>query len=332
MKRLFVLCTLIMAFISGYAQIMKDSTIQVVAYWNLGDKYKYKYHSQAYTVEGNDTIWGDKTDELFTIEVVDSTANGYILEYRCLEDVHDMVDKTTQAILQPIMDKYKGLPYRFSTNQHGAFQDLANWEEIQQAMDSIMVDIKAGLHNYYLEGAKKEGLDSIPAEAKQQIEAFIDHIFGQMKSKEWTLVGMDYIISPLFYHGARLDLNREYSYKQKYVSPWIPTDMVEADESFYIDKVDYETSWTTFHRIQKYDAGELLATFMKFLMQSYPEEQVKQLTPEQIPFLMVETFFDLDVHVDTGWPGATYYQKVVQVGEKQRVNTWYLDMVFDEAE
>lgn len=332
MKRLIILCAFLASLLSSQAQVMKDSTVQVVAYWNVGDMYKYRCQEKAYVVEGNDTIIGDIQEELFTIQVVDSTENGYILEYRCLEEKLDMANKEEQAILEPIVQKYREIPYRFSTNKYGAFQDLVNLEEIQQGMNSAYDEIKAGLHKYFQDQAIKEGQDSIPTEAKQEIDAYLDHVLNQMKSKEWTMVAMAYIIEPLFYHGTRLDLNREYAYKQKYASPWIPTETVEANESFYINKVDYETSWTTLHRTQKYDAGELLASFMKYVQQRLPEEERENITPDKIPFLMVETFFDLDVHVDTGWPGSTYYQKVTQVGDKQRVQSWSLNMVFDEDE
>lgn len=327
MKNIILACICMLMPIGLSAQIMKDSTIQVVSYWRLGDTYKYEYQTSEYTVEGNDTIWGDSSHELFAIEVVDSTENGYVLKYTTIESSHDMKDKEMEAIMKPVMDKYAHVPIYFSTTELGAFRDIAYWDKTEVIVDSMITDVQNNMDKYYFPNGEKEKMSP---EDLQNFQNFINQLFQSFKSKEMTLMGMQYIYDPLYYHGSRLDLGKEYSGKDRMASPWIPTEQVDVETVFTIDKVNYETSWTTFHRTQRYEAGQLLDVFFRFLQQSLPPEQKDQLTPDQLPFIMVETFLDLDVHVDTGWPGATYYEKVVQVGSRKKVDSWHLNLVFDD--
>ena len=310
----------------GYAQILKDSTVQVVAYWNLGESYKYEYQTNEYTVEGNDTIWGDSSHEIFAIEVVDSTESGYVLKYTTLENTKFTKDKELEAIMKPIMDKYQDFPMYFSTNAYGSFQDIARWDELQVVVDSMITDVQSNMDKYYF----PDGKENIPEENLKQFYQIMNHLFQSFKNKEMTLMGMDFLIEPLYYHGSKLEQGREYNGKQQHSSPWIPTEKIDVDVVLKIHKVDYESSWVTFHRTQQYEASQLMDSFFHYMQQALPPDAREQLTPDQLPFVLVETFFDLDVHVNTGWPGATYYEKVTQVGPKKRVKTWSLNMVFDE--
>ena len=324
-KILAYICMLMPIWVS--AQILNDSTVQVVAYWRLGDTYKYEYQTNEYTVEGNDTIWGDSSHEIFAIEVVDSTENGYVLKYSSIENSRDTKDKELEAILKPIMDKYQDFPIYFSTNTHGAFQDIARWDELQLTVDSIFTDVRENMDKYFFPNGEKEKMS---AEEFQNFENFINQLFQSFKNKEMTLMGMDFLYEPLYYHGTKLEQGREYSGKQKFASPWINSELIDADVILNIHKVDYESSWVTFHRTQRYEASQLLDSFYRYMQQAFPPEQRKDLTPDQLPFIMVETFFDLDVHVNTGWPGATYYEKTIQVGPKKNIKSWLLEMIFDE--
>ena len=324
--KILLLCVCMLLPIGVMAQIMKDSTVQVVAYWNKGDAYKYKLYTEEFEVEGNDTIWGDSSEETFMIEVVDSTENEYVLKYQCLENKQNMVDKDMQALLEPFMKKYEGSPIYFSTTPYGGFKDIVRWDEYQAVIDSIIVDLRSSIGEYF----KMQGMDDMSEEDRNMFGLMMEQMFESLKKKETFIMNMEYIHGPLFYHGGRWEQNREYQGKQMFASPFVPTEQVEGTVTFGINKVDYDLDWVTFIRRQQFDAGQLLDSFTRFLTAQFPEGKGVELTPDQIPFVMVETYYDQDVHVGSGWPGAAYYLKVLQTGEMQRVKRWWLDILFDE--
>ena len=324
-KLLLGLCMFLPMLVA--AQILKDSTVQVVAYWNKGDSFKYKYYKDEYQVVGNDTTWGDWHEDIFSIEVVDSTESGYVLKYQSLQSEHYSEDKDFMAVMKPLLEKYEKIPVYFSTNEYGKFVDVVRWEEYKLTVDSMFADLRVNLDNYF---GSIVPADSVSEEDRKMFVVLMDQLFQTFSSKEAIVAGMDYLIEPLYYHASKLDLNHEYAGDEKFMSPFVQGEAIDGQTVIGIHKVDYETGWVTFHRKQRYEAGPLLDSFVRYLTQNFPEGKQLDIKPDELPFIMVETFFDLDVHVNTGWPGATLHQKTIQVGEKQKVSRWFLEMVFDE--
>lgn len=322
---IFYIC-LILPLI-GKAQILKDSTINTIAYWNMGEKYKYSYQTNEYTVEGNDTIWGDTSEEEFVLEVVDSTATGYVLKYQALKSKHDMKDKEAQKILEPLMQKYMDVPLYIATNEYGTFQDLAYWDKTQAVVDTMISEVLDTFKAHWAQEGLTEGIEEAE---KKQIEAVLENMSATMKSKQMTLAGASYLTDLLYFHGTHMSQNHEYTGTQQSKSPWTTDELIDVETTAQIHRVEYDNSWVTYYRTQRYDAGQLLEGFMRQMQKSLPPEQVQELTPEDIPFVMIETFLDLDVHTNTGWPGAAFFKKVSQVGQRQQVKTWYVEMIFDE--
>ena len=327
MNKIILLYICMLLPLLGKAQILKDSTVNTVAYWHLGEKYKYVYTTNEYSVEGTDTIWGDTSDEIFMLEVVDSTATGYVLKYQTLESKHNMQDKDAQNMLIPLMEKYKHVPLYFATNEYGTFQDLAYWDKTQAIVDTMINEVKGVIREYWIQQGAAEGLTE---EEMKQLDASIENIYEAFRSKEMTLAGASYLTDLLYYHGTLMSQNREYTGTEKHTSPWNPGEQIDVELSAKIHKVNYDSSWVTYHRTQRYDAGQLLEGFMRQMQQNLSPEQMATITPDQIPFIMTETFLDLDVHTGTGWPGDAYYKKVTQIGTHQKVSTWYIELQFDE--
>ena len=227
-----------------------------------------------------------------------------------------------QKLLKPIQEKYSKIPIYFTTNPYGAFTGIARWEEFQITVDSIMNDVRKAMKEYL---RTEEDAESAPEEYFQTMDAMIDQVIMASKSKEAIMMGMSYIIEPLYYHGGRMEQNKTYNGKEQFMSPWMLGEMLDGETELKIHQVKYDSSWATFHRTQRYDAGQLMDSFMRFLTSTLPPEQQMDLKPDELPFVMVETFFDLDVHLDSGWPGPSFYQKRVQTGDQQKVIRWWME-------
>lgn len=53
MKKTALLLFFILTGLSAAAQMMPDSTVQFVAYWNIGDKYQYNFEIIEKEVDAN---------------------------------------------------------------------------------------------------------------------------------------------------------------------------------------------------------------------------------------------------------------------------------------
>ena len=75
MKRsILLLFSFFACLISASAQMMPDSTVQVIAYWEVGDKYNYQVEDSKYKVKnGTDTTDVERAAHLLTLEIVDAT-------------------------------------------------------------------------------------------------------------------------------------------------------------------------------------------------------------------------------------------------------------------
>ena len=87
MKRLIpILAGLFAGIMPAFAQMLPDSTVQVVAYWELGDKQKYQVETAKYRIAQGDTTVVEKSAEIFEFEVVAADEEkGYRVKVTSLE-------------------------------------------------------------------------------------------------------------------------------------------------------------------------------------------------------------------------------------------------------
>ena len=64
---------------------LQDSTINVIAWFNKHDTATYWVNESSWDINGNDTVRTSSVAMKVRINVVDSTANGYKMDYTFLE-------------------------------------------------------------------------------------------------------------------------------------------------------------------------------------------------------------------------------------------------------
>ena len=71
MKKILLLFVCLAAnLLPGRAQMMPDSTVQVVAYWKLGDKQYYRYESTQFKIKQQDTVVAKRSAGIISMEVI----------------------------------------------------------------------------------------------------------------------------------------------------------------------------------------------------------------------------------------------------------------------
>lgn len=101
--------------------VPQDSTINVIAWFNKHDTVTYVVNESSWKLNGTDTVLTASYSMTARINVVDSTANGYKMDYTFLEFPTDTLPDSASAI-----DRFqKQIPDKLARNelsgQHRSF-------------------------------------------------------------------------------------------------------------------------------------------------------------------------------------------------------------------
>ena len=81
MKKLFLSFALALLSLSALAQLMPDGTVQIVAYWKLGNVAPYQFKTRTESVsEKGDTTVTSSSSEVRIFEVIGQTDSTYTLQ------------------------------------------------------------------------------------------------------------------------------------------------------------------------------------------------------------------------------------------------------------
>ncbi|MDR1760917.1 MAG: hypothetical protein LBR55_00560, partial [Bacteroidales bacterium] len=156
MKKLLLAGFLCLTLINVRCQILNDSTAQVVAYWNKGDKQQYMLTHEQLVIKDADTL--SRTFHKYDIDItiIDSTATSYTSNWF----YHNYEVQAGNEIAKLLSTLNNDLNVQVVTNEMGVFQEIKNWKEVR---------------DFILKGTKqlKKQLTSIPNSDKiiAQIEA-----------------------------------------------------------------------------------------------------------------------------------------------------------------
>lgn len=116
-----------------FSQInIADSTVQVIAYWDNGEKQDYTVIKTKTKLENGDTISIDSVRYEVELSVVDSTANSYTMQWV----YKDVFSDNKNPFIVKTMKTVKGLKVLYKTDERGVYEGILNWEEINQYMQN----------------------------------------------------------------------------------------------------------------------------------------------------------------------------------------------------
>lgn len=131
MKTTFLTIVLFIFSANLFSQInIADSTVQVIAYWDNGEKQDYTIIKTKTKLENGDTISIDSVRYEVELSVVDSTANSYTMQWV----YKDVFSDNKNPFIVKTMKTVKGLKVLYKTDEMGIYKEILNWEEINQYM------------------------------------------------------------------------------------------------------------------------------------------------------------------------------------------------------
>ena len=328
MKRfLFAVLSAFLPFLA-FGQMMPDSTVQVCAYWQKGDRAVYECKSTTVTIDkdGNEKTT-QASSETRIFDVIDATEHSYVLQ-TSYKDVFN--SNMSLGVGADVFGKVaEGIVIKTQTNEFGTVQGLVNVEELTEALkQTIPLSVDAALARQDKKALKELGLTR---------EGLIDTYTEQLCRPETiTMACLDDVLPLLFYHGARLSLKDEYTVKQELHNPFPnTTGTIQVDMNFWVDE---ELSDSTSVVIRSYFQvdNEAMMPFLRESMLSMttsvipegisPEEVGKELDAgiaEAHMQATMEQFSATEIDLATGWTTQWWNKRRVTItsdeGERQTV-------------
>ena len=296
MKRLIpIFAALFAGIFPAFAQMLPDSTVQVVAYWELGDKQKYQLESAKYQIAQGDTTVVETTSQILEFEVVAADEEkGYRvkmtpLETRCSDPTKMAVEEAMQKHLGPVS-------YCFETGPNGEFLRVLPLEGLEEQKEAIAQSV--------VEAVKEKN----PAAAQVNLLPLI----LQALSPEAVVLTVSGQITPLFmYHGNRFDMGEEFPIEDE-IPAVIGGGTLKMAGTFWVDEEltdEYSVVLRMYKEADQEQTRPLLGSILDNLVQSMA------LTPEdadeaqaavnealQSAEMSVEDYLFEEIHLGTGWP------------------------------
>lgn len=313
MKKLVSLFAVVLFAVQAFAQInLQDSTIQVIGYWAVGDKYNYELKSSSYKTDGKDTTWTRRSKDIFAFEVIDSTDTGYLLKCTFLESMSLIENKELDEIAGKLNKMAQKIPVVLKTDIYGTVQGLSNFDEYQSEL------LKAV--NLITQEMKTDN-DKVSAQ-------IIESVASIMKSEDFVYKSIEPITSLLAFHGGKYSIDREYSEDHQLASPIDPAIMIDAKNVFGIYDYDTESSVTRFYDEWIYNNEQIKASALALINKMLPKgEELLELPDEQKIKLTV--FKQINIHTNSGWPTFGYYINEIASQNQTKVQEWEANIIME---
>ena len=312
-KHFLILLSLFAGVIPAFSQIMPDNSVQVVAYWNLGDKYDYQIENTKYRIERGDTTIIEMSAKLLEFEVVGADEEkGYRVKVTTLDSQYS---NPTQAAISEKWTEYFGEDVQyFETNPLGYFLRVLPVEGLEKKTKALAKDITDVLIK------NNPGVDRAPVQA----------VISQLLSPEAIQASTEAELRPLFfYHGARLDFDREYSFIEEVPSLW-GNGHIKMNASFWADKEYTDEVSVVLHMQGKADDEQLKPLLISLLSSAVnaisPNERLNDEVAPAIQEAVDNAKLSMDdyqfeeVHLDSGWPLTWVLNRSMkfEIGDKER--------------
>lgn len=270
-----------------------DSTVQVIAYWNKAERHTYDLTYQKLKVVGKDTIITQNIRYKADVEVVDSTANSYTVQWKYRD--YSFGNVTGKQIeengMGSIIKMFQNIPVLFTTDENGAYKELLNWEEISNKF--------------------KKSIDFGKNTLKLPIElsAFSEKMFTRADIEDIAIKDIQ-----LFYMFYGLKLNLGVPIEEQADSGNEITGPIKSDISLLLEQINFQDSFYHVSYYQSFDEAAISKAMLPVIISMLSGIVTDKQNINEIKFKSFEDFYGSTLH-DSGWPVSTTYDRIVTLDD-----------------
>ncbi|HEX3006064.1 MAG TPA: hypothetical protein VHO90_00455 [Bacteroidales bacterium] len=285
-----ITASLLLFFISLhlFGQInSNDSTVQVIGYWDKNEKQSFRVTFDKYQVKAGDTTNREKYTYDVEITILDSTSKSYTIQWL----YKNYQVQTGNELTKKIMSLAEDCKVIITTDELGAFVEVANWKDVRDYMNNAIKKVKAQFKN-------------VPN---------IDNIFGQIQkvytSKEAIeTVAIKDIHQFYTFHGAKYKLGQELNNRIK-LPNLLGGDPFDTDITVILDDINFEGDNSVLRMWQTTDSAQLTEATYNYLKRMALDMKVALPKREDIKTITNKTSMGSRIHGSTGWVTYSFETK-----------------------
>ena len=245
MKIKTIILLLSLITIKLQAQInMADSTVQVVCYWDKGEKQNYSISLEKIKLKNGDTTSKEMTTYDVEVSVIGATKNSYTVQW---EYKNFKSNNEEDLITKELSTLSKGMKVIYKTDELGNFIEVVNWKELRDFNQKSIAAI----------GKKYSNLPELGKILKQMENSF--------SSKEAIeSISIKDIQQFHSFHGGKYKLKEEISDKIK-VPNLLTNVPFDADFSLYLDEINETDNNFILRSSQAVDSEQLTEATFQYL-------------------------------------------------------------------
>jgi len=262
-----------------FAQInMADSTVQVVSYWDKGEKQNYTITLEKIKLKGEDTTSKELISYDVEVSVTGATKNSYTVQW----DYKNFKTNDKNEFTQELSKINKNMQVIYKTDEMGGFIEVINWKEIRAYNQKAIAVLR-----------KKFG-------TAPEIEKMLKQIENSFSTKEAIEAASIKDIQQFHsFHGGKYKLHEEISDKIKV--PNVLTNIpFDADYSLYLDEINETDNNYIIRSSQVVDSTQLMDATFQFLSNLAKSMNIKAPKKEDIKGLSNDIQLASRIH-GTGW-------------------------------
>lgn len=297
--RFLILWSLLLAAGAVQAQLLNDSTLQCVSYWDLDEAHIYQVVQSKERITENDTVKLQSVSFKARVSVVDSTQTDYTMLWHYYDYQVDQADSLTRMLvgLAGEMDVI------YTISDLGAFKALKNAVEIREFMYRG-IDSVAAMY------ASVPGMDAVMAQLKQT--------FASPEAIQNSAI--DEIL--LFHRLMGEQFETGEVYRSQASLPNIyggqPFDAVQQAEVY---EVDPEESTAIIRVVTDVDQKQARAEVFNYVVRMAQTMGVPAPSESDVPELTIQMRYAANMHLPSGWPLYIISVKDVTSGNDGQVDT-----------
>ncbi|MCE2740419.1 MAG: hypothetical protein LW669_02915 [Sphingobacteriales bacterium] len=279
MKKFTLFSLLSLCIMPLFAQInMADSTVQVVSYWDKGEKQNYTITLEKIKLKGEDTTSKELISYDVEVSVTGATKNSYTVQW----DYKNFKTNDKNEFTQELSKINKNMQVIYKTDEMGGFIEVINWKEIRAYNQKAIAVLR-----------KKFG-------TAPEIEKMLKQIENSFSTKEAIEAASIKDIQQFHsFHGGKYKLHEEISDKIKV--PNVLTNIpFDADYSLYLDEINETDNNYIIRSSQVVDSTQLMDATFQFLSNLAKSMNIKAPKKEDIKGLSNDIQLASRIH-GTGW-------------------------------
>lgn len=294
-------------------------TVDVIGWFGKSDTVTYWIHNTSWKINDTDTVRTGLVSTKVRITVVDSTADGYKMDYTFLEIPTDTMSDTPEGKLQKrLIEKLKrkiiGTSVHFETDECGRITRYSNLDQIKKQAKSLFDDaMKEMLRTPEIKTLKKMGFDVKDYAGKVDADKLVEEYISEL-----NLLFLN--------HGLSMPLGEitehEDATETQYENTSYRSVSVDEDDGAY--HVVYDVVNIIPQSDIKAMVGGVVEAFKnKSLAENFSENFDSQVTEDAT----YEDLISID-YMPGGWPYRVVKQKRTMIGNRGKLEQTVVSLDF----